>query len=133
MTATQLDLLPTEDAPSTARHALKRALEREGVPVAILGRLLLITSEIVTTALSRPTLRSDEPVRLEMDVDRHRVRVRIVDPRPRSRAGEGRFTRGQYGMSFIILDRLSDRWGMVREGDRSEAWSEVDLDEDLDG
>ena len=132
MTGTEVELMPTEDAPSMARHALKAALEREGVPVSVLGRLLLITSEIVTTALTRPASDAAEPVRLNLDVDRRRVRIEVIDPRPRRRAG-GRFTRAQYGMSFVILDRLSDRWGVMRGTDHSEAWSEVDLDDPATG
>lgn len=119
--------MPTADAPSAARQALKGALERQGLPVAVLGRLLLIVSEIVTTALTRPVLAPDEPLHLSMEIDERRVRIEVRDHRARRRSLEGRFTRSQHGMSFVILDRLSDRWGLVRGPDRSEAWSEVDL------
>lgn len=126
LTTTCLDLRATDNAPSAARHALKAALA-DDVPTDVLGRVLLIASEMVTTALGR---RSDgaEVLQLRLEADAGRVRLTVVDPRPPRETGGGRFTTPVHeGLTFVILDRLSDRWGIERSLDGATVWSEVDL------
>ena len=74
-------------------------------------------------------LRSRDELSMEADVEDDRVRVRMSDPgagfdvhapRPPSSG-----TSGGYGL--VLLDRLSDRWGVQRDG-RFSVWFEVQRD-----
>jgi anti-sigma regulatory factor (Ser/Thr protein kinase) len=119
------DLPAGPPASSAARQALKRELEAR-VSTDVLGRALLIVSEMIALAVDRPAT-GQAPLHLCVEADAERVRVTVVDTGGPGRDVNGRFSApGLGGLPFTVLDRLSDRWGLVRSREGATAWSELD-------
>ena len=103
------------------REELEGALARDQ-----LADVELIVSELATNSIRHAGCDDAEELSMEADVDADRVRVRLFDsgegfevhtPQPPV-TGNG----GCYGL--LLLDRLSDRWGVQRDGGFS-VWFEV--------
>ena len=111
-------------ARQAVREELKGALARDQ-----LADVELIVSELATNSIRHGGCDDAEELSMEADVDADRVRVRLFDsgegfevhtPQPPA-TGKG----GGYGL--LLLDRLSDRWGVQRDGGFS-VWFEVQRD-----
>jgi anti-sigma regulatory factor (Ser/Thr protein kinase) len=108
------------DAPAAARAALEDL--RPLLDPVVLGRLRLVTSELVTNAVRHGP---GSPITLHVEVlDRDRVRGEVVDdggpgslPHPVAPRGPD----GGYGLH--VVDGLAQRWG-VYEGS-THVWFEL--------
>ncbi|NUT56541.1 MAG: ATP-binding protein [Thermoleophilia bacterium] len=103
------------------REELKDALPRRR-----LADVELIVSELATNSIRHAGCDDAEELAMEAQVQRDRVRVRLFDsgegfeahsPSPPATGDEG-------GYGLLLLDRLSDRWGVQRDG-RFSVWFEV--------
>jgi anti-sigma regulatory factor (Ser/Thr protein kinase) len=77
----------------------------------------LLVSELATNSVRHAGMGDDRELSLEGDVTDERVRVRVRDDGPgfeRRRPAPSPDRRGGYGL--VLLDRLSDRWGLQRNG-----------------
>ena len=117
---------------ATAARCARRAV-REELSDALPGRRLadveLLISELATNSVRHAGCDESDELAMEADVRPDRVRVRLSDP---GRGFEARSPRppaagatGGYGL--VLLERLSDRWGVQRD-DGFTVWFEVERD-----
>jgi anti-sigma regulatory factor (Ser/Thr protein kinase) len=111
-------------ARQTVREEFKDALPRRR-----LADVELLVSELATNSVRHAGATEADELSMEADVQPDRVRVRLFDPGsgfeehvpgPPSTGGGG-------GYGLVLLDRLSDRWGVQRDGAFS-VWFEVQRD-----
>ena len=115
-------------AARCARRAVREEL-RDALPQRKLADVELIVSELATNSVRHAGCEDADELSMEADVQPDRVRVRLSDPgagfevhRPDPPSSG---SAGGYGL--VLLDRLSDRWGVQRENGFS-VWFEVQRD-----
>jgi anti-sigma regulatory factor (Ser/Thr protein kinase) len=115
-------------AARVARQAVREEF-KDALPHRRLADVELIVSELATNSVRHSGCGDADELSLEAKVEADRVRVRLFDPgegfdahtpRPPSSGSAG-------GYGLILLDRLSDRWGVQRNG-RFSVWFEVQRD-----
>lgn len=114
-------------APSSVRTARRAVLDAVGDTLHPdgLDAVLLATSEVVTNALEHGA----PPIELRLQCDDTRVRVEVRDasplpPRERSAAPGPAEVRGR---GMVIVNRITDRWGIEELAEGKAVWFEVDL------
>jgi anti-sigma regulatory factor (Ser/Thr protein kinase) len=121
-------LLPCEaHAPPQARRL---ALEVAGALMSEEQRqnLALAVSEVVTNAVRHSG--AEEQIKLALTPEDGYLCVRVTDagsglvPRP------GAMRDGGAGVGLFLVEQLTRRWGMTREGGRTRVWFEMDLPSD---
>jgi anti-sigma regulatory factor (Ser/Thr protein kinase) len=112
-------------APRHARRAVREAL-KDVLPQPRLADVELIVSELATNSVRHSGAGEAAELSLEAAVEPDRVRVRLFDPgrgfEPHTPAPPATGSAGGYGL--ILLEQLSDRWGVQRENGFS-VWFEV--------
>jgi anti-sigma regulatory factor (Ser/Thr protein kinase) len=112
-------------AARCARLAVREELG-EALPRRRLADVELLVSELATNSVRHAGCAESDEIALEADVNPDRVRVRLSDtgqgfevhtPEPPSTGAAG-------GYGLVLLERLSDRWGVQRENGFS-VWFEV--------
>ena len=115
-------------AARVARQAVREEF-KDALPGRRLADVELLVSELATNSVRHAGVTETDELSMEADVEPDRVRVRMFDPgsgfeehtpSPPSSGGSG-------GYGLVLLDRLSDRWGVQREG-RFSVWFEVQRD-----
>ena len=115
-------------AARCARRAVREEL-RHALPQRKLADVELIVSELATNSVRHAGCKDADELSMEADVQPDRVRVRLSDPGngfevhqpgPPSNGSAG-------GYGLVLLDRLSDRWGVQRENGFA-VWFEVQRD-----
>ena len=115
-------------AARCARRAVREEL-KDALPRRRLADVELLVSELATNSVRHSGCTEADELSMEAQVEPDRVRVRLFDP------GEGFEAHtpaapsngGSGGYGLVLLDRLSDRWGVQREG-RFSVWFEVQRD-----
>lgn len=114
---------------ATAARCARRAVREEfgaALPQPRLADVELLVSELATNSVRHAGCSEDDVLSIEAAIEHDRVRVRLFDagrgfeehtPRPPATGSEG-------GYGLVLLERLSDRWG-VNRGDRFSVWFEV--------
>lgn len=124
MTTIDIDLPARLEGPSLARKHLAR-LEGEVTP-AVLDNLRLLVSELVTNSIRHAGLPPTATIALAVRIESGRIRVEVRD---HGRGFQSRsVTPTMYqtsGWGLYLVDRLADRWGVVRKGSTS-VWFELD-------
>lgn len=112
-------------APGRARRTL-RSVSPEIPEHSDLVELLV--TEVVTNAVLHSGVTDDEPVSLALRVTPNLVRVEVTDPGPgferRHPSTPPLLSTGQRGL--LLLDELSDRWGVDRDDGTNIVWFELD-------
>ena len=115
-------------APRCARRAVREEL-RDALPQPKLADVELIVSELATNSVRHSGCGDADELSVEADVRPDRVLVRLSDPGEGFDAHEpsppASGSAGGYGL--VLLDRLSDRWGVQRENGFA-VWFEVQRD-----
>ena len=115
-------------AARCARQAVREEL-KDALPRRTLADVELIVSELATNSIRHSGCDDGDELAMEAMVEADRVRVRLFDsgegfdqhtPRPPATGNAG-------GYGLLLLDRLSDRWGVQRDG-RFSVWFEVQRD-----
>jgi anti-sigma regulatory factor (Ser/Thr protein kinase) len=123
MTALELELPGDNGAPALARRAVEERVDH-GYDDEQTGTLLLLVTELVTNAVLHAGA-PGSPVLLRVTVAAQHLRVEVHDrgpgfemhkPKPRGSSG---------GYGLFLVERMSDRWGVSREGD-TYVWFELD-------
>ena len=127
LSVTQIDLrlTPNSEAALAARHSLNRL---EGsLPPERLEDVRLIVSELVTNSIRHAELSPDEHILLAVVISDGSVRGRVCDPGPGfEKPSEPRpRTDLSGGWGLPIVERISDRWGVERNGCAC-VWFEID-------
>jgi anti-sigma regulatory factor (Ser/Thr protein kinase) len=115
-------------AARCARRAVREEL-KDALPQPKLADVELIVSELATNSIRHGGCDESDELAMEAKVEPDRVRVRLFDqgegfepgpPQPPETGGSG-------GYGLVLLDRLSDRWGVERDH-RFSVWFEVQRD-----
>jgi anti-sigma regulatory factor (Ser/Thr protein kinase) len=122
--AVSVDFESGPEAAAWARNALY-AVEKD-VDEDLMADVRLLVSELVTNSVRHSGVGPPESVGLDVAVDEETIRVEVRDrgrgfePRPRE---AGRTRPGGWGL--YLVDRLADRWGVVRNH-VTRVWFEID-------
>jgi hypothetical protein len=105
-------------APLEARHAVK---EVDSPSPDLRDVVVLLVSELVTSAVR--TAGDDDADRLVLHAEMppSRVRVELKDPR-----GVAGAEIEKDALGYTLVEELSDRWGIERNGTGSLVWFEID-------
>ena len=125
MTQIDLTLTPNSEAALAARYSLNRL--EGGLPLEKLEDVRLIVSELVTNSVRHAELSPDEHILLAVVISEGLVRGRVCDPGPGfKKPSEPRpRTDMSGGWGLPIVERISDRWGVERNGCVC-VWFEID-------
>jgi anti-sigma regulatory factor (Ser/Thr protein kinase) len=118
------ELLPASSrAPGDARRYLERALT--DLPTALLDRVKLLVSELVTNAVVHGPRGRGSCIELTVRATPNIVAVEVADTGPgfekRFRAPSIRDS----GWGLFLVEQLSDRWGVIT-GEQTSVWFEID-------
>jgi len=115
-------------AARVARQAVREEF-KDALPRTRLADVELLVSELATNSVRHAGCGEADELSMEAEVEADRVRVSLFDPgagfeqhtpAPPASGGSG-------GYGLVLLDRLSDRWGVQRDGAFS-VWFEVQRD-----
>ena len=110
-TARQELVLPlAETAPSAARAWLQ-VVSCEAHGAALLDDATLLVSELVTNAVQH----GGPPVVLAVDCAETALHVRVRDGSPALPVPREAVADAETGRGFVLLDALSERWGVEQE------------------
>jgi len=125
VTQIDLTLTPNSEAALAARYSLNRL--EGGLPLEKLEDVRLIVSELVTNSVRHAELSPDEHILLAVVISDGLVRGRVCDPDPGfKKPSEPRpRTDMSGGWGLPIVERISDRWGVERNGCVC-VWFEID-------
>jgi anti-sigma regulatory factor (Ser/Thr protein kinase) len=116
--------------PEAAADA-RRALVGLPLPQMTRAKLELLVSELVTNSVRHAGLAADDPVGLRVTHRAGRVRIAVRDGgrgfAAPSHEGRDLLTPGGHGL--LIVDAMSERWG-IDCIDGCTVWCEVDVDEE---
>ena len=123
-----VDIPARAEAAALAREIIAGALVEVRVPEGRIEDLRLLTSEVVTNAVRHAGLAPGDTIRVAVDASERRIRVEVGEDGPGfdpSALPEPSLERvGGWGLHLV--NRLSDRWGVVRN-ERNLVWFEVRL------
>ena len=110
------------EAPGVARRALSELLA-DAFPPALATDAELLTSEIVTNSVRHAGLAEEDSIVVDLDLSEERLRVSVTDEGPGFEYTTPQ-AREIGGWGLVLVDRLSDRWGIVRN-DPNHVWFEL--------
>lgn len=120
------ETLPPTIASVPAARELASDLGGRLMEPGQLDNLTLVVTELVSNAVRHA--RSEEPVRLAMTPKDGYLCVQVTDsgrglvPEPGAIG-----TEGGPGYGLFLVEQLTRRWGMTREGGRTRVWVEIDF------
>jgi anti-sigma regulatory factor (Ser/Thr protein kinase) len=109
-------------APASARSVLSTFLETE-LSNELAYDAELLTSELVTNSVLHAGLVSSDVIWMELSLTDERLRVTVSDADAAFDTGGRRRDLGGWGL--VLVERVSDRWGVVRNKPNS-VWFELD-------
>jgi two-component sensor histidine kinase len=123
--AVAIDLPPEPESAGRAREQMKQFRTSVGERTFI--DLCLLVDELVVEALHGPS--DDGPaatgIQLRAELDGDRINVVVVEGSGAYRLPSRRPEPGDPGFGLHLVQRLSDRWGIRREGGRATVWLEL--------
>jgi serine phosphatase RsbU (regulator of sigma subunit)/anti-sigma regulatory factor (Ser/Thr protein kinase) len=123
--AIRLRIPPEPDSVSRARGALA-ALEPD-LDGDTLGDLSLMVSELVTNSIRHSGSPDGSPMWLQIATHPERIRVEMTDGGSGFEVGEPKpDPDGTGGWGLYLVDRLADRWGVIRAARSTSVWLELD-------
>jgi anti-sigma regulatory factor (Ser/Thr protein kinase) len=123
-------LLPASSmAPSLARQTLVEDVHGD-LPQERLDDATLLVSEIVTNAVRHAGLHASDRISVSVRHDDGYVVIEVADPGSGFPEGVQTADRATGGWGLLLLDRLSDGWGIDEgPGGRTVVWFRVALHE----
>ena len=114
-------LPPDPRSVRDARHAVSLALEEWGVDPAIVERVALIVTELVTNAV----LHAATPVGVAVQWDGSAARLEVVDGSPAHPSPIAPIDGSVTGRGLSLVDALADAWGATPEQHGKTVWAVV--------
>jgi anti-sigma regulatory factor (Ser/Thr protein kinase) len=114
------------EAISAARVAVEALADR--LEAEALDDTRLLVSELVTNSIRHSQAAANSHVRLDITLAPDTLRVDVLDmgdgfePRPRSRGQSA-----ASGWGLYLVERLTDRWGVVTRDGATRVWFERDI------
>jgi anti-sigma regulatory factor (Ser/Thr protein kinase) len=129
------DLSRVLDASPDAAAAARRTVVGMPLREETRANLELIVSELVTNALLYGGRAALDPITLKIAYIGDRVRISVHDCGPgfAPRAPEPRDPLRAGGRGFLIVEALSEAWGVDGDDDGCTVWSEVEVDDEPTG
>ncbi len=122
-----VELEPAPESASIAREAISSLEDELGADVY--ANLRLLVTELVTNSVRHAQLGPGDSIRLRVAAEAGVLRVEVGDPGIGFERGTPRpALDGSGGFGLYIAERLADRWGVDRDGERTRVWLEKDLD-----
>jgi len=122
--ALDLEFPPEPSVIRTARDAV--GILSQEIPQEELDDLRLVVSELVAKSLRHADFTSEDRIRLRVTRWRNVVRGEVSDPGPGFDAPPTPPVSSGSGRGLFFIDRLSDRWGVINDGERVRVWFELD-------
>lgn len=119
-----LTLPPAVSSVGEARRFVRAILHERGVSPSATDVVVLLASELVSNAVVHA--RTDCRVRCVVD-DRH-VRVEVHDDDPTTPSPQEAMPGATSGRGLLLVQGLSDRWGIDANADGKVVWFEVPVD-----
>lgn len=122
------ETLPAAIESVPVAREIASGLGSELMDPAQLDNLTLVVTELVSNAVRHGE--SSEPVRLAMTPKDGYLCVQVTDsgrglvPEPGAMGGDA-----VPGYGLFLVEQLTRRWGMTREGGRTRVWVEIDFAE----
>ena len=119
-----IDLPPEPESARRAREQLKQF--RTSVGESTFIDLCLLVDELVVEALHDPEDgAAPTGIELRAELDGDRIHVVVAEGSGAYRLPSRRPEPGDPGFGLHLVQRLSDRWGIRREGGRATVWLEL--------
>ncbi|HEX3326580.1 MAG TPA: ATP-binding protein [Actinomycetota bacterium] len=118
-----IDLPLEAGTPREARERLEPF--RRGLDETTYFDLRLLISELIVEALGVESRAQAAHIELRVERRDDRVHAEISEGSEAYRLSGGRPEPGEPGWALYLLRRLSSRWGVRRERDRSTVWLEM--------
>lgn len=113
-----------EPTPSSVRSSRRLVAEVIGpVDEEVVDRALLCASELVTNAIEH----AEPPAGLRIAVDDERIRIEVEDSTEQLPALRHPDETSVRGRGMLIVQRCSDRWGIVARPGGKTVWCELAL------
>jgi anti-sigma regulatory factor (Ser/Thr protein kinase) len=114
-------------SPRAVPEARDAVDELEGVPPKVIEDMRLLISELVTNSIRHTGLGPEDELSLSIRALASTVRVEVSDSGP-GFSGETHAPTlyQQSGWGLFLVEELSTRWGVDRQGDRTLVWFELD-------
>jgi len=122
--ALDLEFTPEPSVIRTARDAV--GIFSQEIPQEELDDLRLVVSELMAKSLRHAAFTSEDRIRLRVTRWRNVVRGEVSDPGHDLDAPPTLGDSSGSGRGLFFVDRLSDRWGVVNDGERIQVWFELD-------
>lgn len=87
----------------------------------------LLVTELVTNCVRHADIPEDAELELRIEPDASRIVAEVCDQGRGFQLRSGGEQREIGGLGLLLVDRLSDSWGIEREGDGTCVWFELDL------
>jgi anti-sigma regulatory factor (Ser/Thr protein kinase) len=112
----------------------RRALVGLPVPRPVRHRLTVLVSELVTNSVRHAGIGADDPISVHITSCVGRVRLAVHDGGPGFVPSplEGRDPLTAGGQGCVIVEALSDDWGVDRDAAGCTVWCEIDTGEEPD-
>ena len=123
-TAFDLEFNPGPEVLRTARDAA--GVLAPDLPQETLDDVRLLVSELVTNSIRHGNLLPEGWIRVKITAGQGRVRAEVWDSGPGFDPPPAPDTGGASGWGIYLLDRVADRWGIVRN-DATCVWFEIDV------
>jgi anti-sigma regulatory factor (Ser/Thr protein kinase) len=122
--AVAIDLPREPESARRAREQLKPF--RTSIGESTFIDLCLLVGELVVEALhSPPDGAASTGIQLRAELEGDRIHVVVAEGGGAYRLPSRRPEPGDLGFGLHLVQRLSDRWGIRREGDRATVWLEL--------
>jgi anti-sigma regulatory factor (Ser/Thr protein kinase) len=112
------------EAATMARTAIQDVLP--GVSPSVVSDAQLLTSELVSNAVRHAGLGPEDAIELAVAIMPDLLHVSVLDDGPGFEAAAVE-PDAVGGWGLLLVQTVSDRWGVIRGGRSNEVWFEIDL------
>ena len=113
------------EAAMMARNAIQDMLP--SVSPSVLSDAQLLTSELVSNAVRHAGLGPEDAIGITIAIAPDRLHVGVLDDGPGFEEAAAHRPDAVSGWGLLLVETVSDRWGVIRGERTNEVWFEIDL------